>query len=88
MDALEQVWRGGGLRDVETKIITVERSFPDFETLWQVQMTGPRLSMVSKSLDDAKRATLKENVRKRLSPAADGSITTKARAHAVKGRAP
>lgn len=88
LDALEALWRGAGIGHVETRVITVERAYPDFETLWMISLSGPRLSAVSSSLPRDTRERLKANVRARLSPDAQGRITASARAHAITGRVP
>ena len=86
MDVLRSLWELGGLRDVETKVITVDRSFPDFETLWAINMAGPRLSAVSSAMTPEQRAALKSNVKARLIADAQGRIICSARANAIKGR--
>lgn len=88
MPALTALWKDAGFDEVETKVITVTREFPDFETVWQTSLSGPRLSAVNATLTDEKRSELKERVRAGLPANADGSITATARAHAVRGRAP
>jgi ubiquinone/menaquinone biosynthesis C-methylase UbiE len=88
MDALSALWRDAGLRDVETRTITVERSFEDFETLWTIQMAGPRLSAVNAMMTPEQRDILKSRVKAQLPADASGRIVASARANAVKGFAP
>jgi len=87
LDALKKLWSDGGLTDVETTAITVERTFADFETLWRINLKGPRLAQTTKSAASDVLAKVKANVKARLSPDASGRITCQARANAVKGRA-
>ena len=88
MDALAALWHDAGVADTETQVITVERTFPDFETLWAINLSGQRLSGPAASMAPDLIASLKAQVKARLVPDASGRITTSARAHAIKGRAP
>jgi hypothetical protein len=85
---LEQMWRDAGLRDVETRAITVSRSYEDFDTLWGIVMAGPTMATVGPGMSEPEKADFRARVKAGLPAAADGSITTSARAHAVKGRVP
>lgn len=86
LDNLEALWRDAGITGIATTAITVERTFPDFEALWAVNLSGPRLSAVSSAMTPEQRMALKTNVRARLTPDGQGRFTTTARAHAIKGR--
>ena len=88
MEPLTALWRESGLRQVQSREITVERSFADFETLWTIQMAGPRLAAVNAMMTPEQRETLKSRVKAKLPIEASGRITTSARANAVKGLAP
>ena len=88
IDALRGLWEDAGLAEVETREITVERSFPGYEDLWATNLTSPRLSQTITGLTTEACELLKARVKERLSPASDGSITCTARAHAIKGRVP
>lgn len=85
---LEQMWRDAGLQQVETRAITVSRTYENFETLWGIVMAGPTMATLGPGMPDAEKAAFKAQVMAGLPAAADGSITTSARAHAVKGRVP
>ncbi len=85
---LEQMWRDAGLLDVETRAITVSRTYEDFETLWGIVMAGPTMATLGPGMSESEKADFKTRVKAGLPAAADGSITTSARAHAVKGRVP
>ena len=86
MAALTALWTDGGLDHVETKVITVQRRFDDFETLWRINLTGSRLTAVWGAMTPEQRQTLKDNVRARLIADAGGVITCSARAHAIRGQ--
>jgi ubiquinone/menaquinone biosynthesis C-methylase UbiE len=86
--SLELLWRDAGIGHIETRTITVERIYADFETLWTITLSGPRLAGVSQSMSEEQRDTLKAKVRAKLLPDADGRITATARANAIMGRVP
>lgn len=86
--ALRDLWADAGLREIETDIIPVERRFAGFEEFWSISMTGPALSSVAQQLSPDQLDAFKEGVRGRISVAADGSVTRRAWANAIKGRVP
>jgi ubiquinone/menaquinone biosynthesis C-methylase UbiE len=86
LETLEQLWRDAGIGHIESRTITVERVYTDFETLWAITLSGPRLAGLSQSMSAEQRETLKAKVRARLLPDGEGRITVTARANAIKGR--
>lgn len=82
---MEALWSAAGLREVETRPITVTRRFADFENYWAVNQRGPTIGAVLAAAPAQKLAVLKERVRARVPRDADGGITTAATANAVKG---
>lgn len=84
--ALADAWTEAGLREVETQPIEVETVFDGFDDYWNPflrgRAPGPAYAM---SLDEDKRAELREHLRERLPCDADGKIVLIARAWAVKG---
>jgi SAM-dependent methyltransferase len=86
-EALERLFAGAGLRDVESKAIEVPTRFADFDDYWQPFLGGqgpaPAYAM---SLAEERREKLRERIRSALPVAQDGSISLVARAWAVKGR--
>ncbi len=87
-EALEPLFTGAGLADVEVHPIDIETPFASFDDYWQPflggQGPGPAYAM---SLDEAARSRLRDRLRERVPIAADGSIAMAARAWAVRGRA-
>jgi len=85
-DALEKLFAGAGLQGVEAKAIDIPTRFVDFEDYWRPFLGGqgpaPAYAM---SLDDGRRARLRDRLRNRLPMGADGSISLIARAWAVRG---
>jgi SAM-dependent methyltransferase len=86
MDALRALWVDSGLQDVETREITVERTFPDFEDLWETAMLGSSVGAKVRSMSPGDAALLKARYKARLATDTHGRITLSARANAVKGR--
>lgn len=88
LDALHALWTGAGLVQVDTREITVQRTFADFDTFWRIAMSGPGIGSRIAAMAPADLATLQQNVRARLPADAEGRITYSARANAVKGVRP
>lgn len=84
---LADLFREAGLAEVETRAIDVPTVFRDFDDYWApflgAQGPAPGYAM---SLDEARRAALRERIRAGLPTGADGSIHLVARAWAVRGR--
>jgi SAM-dependent methyltransferase len=88
LDALVELWAGAGLVQVESRQIGVQRTFPDFDAWWRIAQFGPGVAPKLAGMSAGDMASLKERLRARLVPDADGRITCSARANAVKGRVP
>jgi ubiquinone/menaquinone biosynthesis C-methylase UbiE len=88
-EALSELFRSAGMRDVEARAIDVPTRFRDFDDYWTPFLMGdapaPGYNM---SLSEERRAALRELVRSKLRFAPDESIDLIARAWAVKGVAP
>lgn len=87
-DVMEALWTSAGLDAVATRAITVERTFADFDDYWTTVTVGPSVGRPLASISDADREVLRTRLRERLKPAADGRITCRATANAVRGRVP
>jgi ubiquinone/menaquinone biosynthesis C-methylase UbiE len=85
-DAMQALWRAAGLVDIETRVITVERTFDDFEDFWASILLAPGMKASSQKMTPEEAAALKERVRGRLPARPDGRIGYPAWANAVKGR--
>ena len=88
MDALRDLWIGAGLEDVQTREITVHRTFANFDDFWMTNLKSPVLRPTVAAMKAGDVETLISRVRARLPADADGRITCSARAHAIKGRRP
>lgn len=86
--AVRELWACAGLEAVETREITVQRSFADFDEFWAMSTkTGSiRQPLAALAPEDVER--LKAQVRARLSPEPFGRMICVARANAIKGRVP
>jgi hypothetical protein len=78
-----------GLADVRVRTIEVPAVFRDFEEYWTPFLNGRGLRApgYAISLDEDRRARLRERLRANLPRGADGSIHLIARAWAVRGSA-
>jgi SAM-dependent methyltransferase len=85
--ALESLFRGARMQNVESRAIDVPTRFADFDDYWRPFLGGqgpaPTYAM---GLTAERRAALRERIRASLPVAADGSIDLIARAWAVRGR--
>jgi SAM-dependent methyltransferase len=88
IEMMQDLWTGAGLDAVETREITVQRTFADFGDYWTTILggssVGPQLAAMS--FDDL--ALLKARMCACLPTDATGRITYSAWANAVKGRVP
>jgi len=85
-EALEALFRNGGLADVVCESIEITTRFSSFADLWTPFLggTGPAPSYVA-SLDVRRREALAEHLERSLSRERDGAIALAARAWVVRG---
>ena len=88
LDAMRDLWSGAALDAVETREITVQRTFADFDDFWATILLGPSVGPPLAAMSSEDAAGLKARMRARLPADATGRITYGARANAVKGRVP
>jgi hypothetical protein len=88
MDTLRDLWTGAGLEAVETREITVQRTFVDFDDYWTTILGGPSVRAAAAAMTAGEVAQLQARMRERLPADATGRITYTARANAVKSRVP
>jgi SAM-dependent methyltransferase len=88
IEAMRDLWTGAGLDSVETRGITVQRTFADFDDYWTTILGGPNVGPKLAAMASADLALLKARMRDRLTAGAPGPITYSARANAVKGHVP
>jgi len=88
MKVVRELWLGAGLVAVETREITVQRTFEGFDDYWATILKGPSVQPGLAAMKAEKLAQLKYRMRVRLPEDADGRITCTARANAIRGRVP
>jgi SAM-dependent methyltransferase len=88
IEALRALWTDAGLHAVETREITVSRTFADFDDLWSVTLLGGSIGPVIAAMSSQDAERLKARVRARLPADEAGRITYAGRANEVKGRVP
>lgn len=86
IDVMRELWMSAGLKDVETREITVQRTFSDFADYWTTILKGPNVGPRLAALSAENMALLQSRVRARLPADAAGRITCSGRANAVRGR--
>jgi SAM-dependent methyltransferase len=85
---MEELWSGAGLSGIESREIHVERSFPDFDTLWAITLTGPRMASAAAAMTPDILEAIRTGLKQRLAVQDGNPITLSARANAVMGRVP
>jgi SAM-dependent methyltransferase len=85
-DALVDLFRNAGLRDIRCEPVEIGTDFSSFEEYWRSFQggSGPAPSYVA-SLEEDQRAELANELERALPTGADGSIRLTARAWAVRG---
>lgn len=85
-DAMEGLWRGAGLDNVETRVITVERSYAGFDDFWDSMLGSSSIKAAMTDMTPAEAQELKERTRRAFPAGPDGRITYSAWCNAVKGK--
>ena len=88
IDAMQALWMEANLEDIQTRTITVQRTFDNFDDFWATNLKGPALSTTVGKMTGDQLAKLKSETRARLHADPAGRITCSACANAVKGRVP
>jgi SAM-dependent methyltransferase len=88
MDVLLDLWAGAGFKNVESRVITVTRSFASFEEFWTISTNGTGMRPIIEAMAPADTELLKSRVKVRLPADAEGRITYQGTANAIKGRVP
>lgn len=87
-DVLVALWKGAGINAIESREITVRRSYADFDEFWTITQLSAGVRPVLEKMPVSAIEELKGKVRMRLPADASGRITYSARANAIKGRMP
>jgi ubiquinone/menaquinone biosynthesis C-methylase UbiE len=83
--ALGDLWTAAGLEKVETREVTVHRTFADFDDFWLTNLASPSVRPVMDRLTPCDARALKDRVRAGLSTESDGHIVLSARANFIRG---
>lgn len=86
--ALQALWTEAGLQSVETRVISVRRSFENFEDFWTANMPVGGLAEALATLQAHDAKQVKDRVRALLPMDGMGRIICHAHANAVRGRVP
>jgi hypothetical protein len=68
VDALQHLWTTAGLDAIETREITVRRTFTDFDDFWTANLLNPRIRLAIAAMPTGELERLRARVRERLSP--------------------
>jgi SAM-dependent methyltransferase len=88
INTMRELWEGAGLEAVETREITVERTFADLDDYWTTIQGGPSVGSKLAAMPPGDVEKLKARLRSLLPADASGRIKYRARANAIKGRVP
>ena len=88
VDAIRGLWQDAGLEAIETREVTVRRTFADFDDYWTTIFMAPSVGGTLAAMTTTEATVLKERMLAHLPADAGGRITYGARANAVKGRVP
>jgi ubiquinone/menaquinone biosynthesis C-methylase UbiE len=88
LEELRAFWKGAGLESIETRVISVERTFSNFEEYWAIVQMSPSSSRIFSAMAPEDFARLEQRMRQRLPVDASGRITYGAKANAIQGRVP
>ena len=86
VDRLRELWTDAGLVDIETREISVSRTFDDFDDFWTASLSGPSLRPALDAVPPGEADRFKTAVRARLPTDAGGRIVCTGWVNAVKGR--
>jgi SAM-dependent methyltransferase len=86
MEALRGLWTEAGLDAVETRPITVRRTFADFDEFWATTLLGASVGPTIAAMPPVDVEQLRSRVAVRLPADEAGRISYPARANAIKGR--
>jgi SAM-dependent methyltransferase len=88
IDALRELWTSADLGAIETREISVERTFTNFDDYWNIILGWPSVSAKLAAMRPEELVLLEARMRARLPGDASDRVTYSARANAIKGRVP
>lgn len=86
---LRDLWSAAGLEAIETREITVQRTFADFDDFWSANLLNPRFGPAVANMPSSELERLRARVLEHL-PSGDATdvVTYTATANAIKARVP
>ena len=85
MDELEKLWDQTDLGSIECKQIKVNRTFTNFDELWELTTKATALSGVLDDLTPEVLSDIRSAVENELTKSSSGSVSIHAHANAIKG---
>jgi ubiquinone/menaquinone biosynthesis C-methylase UbiE len=85
IENLNDLWSLTGISNIESKQISVSRTFASFEELWNITLKSPALQPVLNRINKHDLSELKQNVKYSLVMNENQSVTYSAHANAIKG---
>ena len=73
------------MNGIQSKAIEVERTFADYDDLWNTVLGGPSAGQTLAAMNGEDVSRFRELLRARLQPAGSGPITLSGQAHAIRG---
>lgn len=87
-EVLAALWRDAGFTEVETRRISVERHFPDFDAVWDSVTSSASIRSMLSNAPPGQVDTVVARLRAALPTDASGAIRYASHANAVRGRLP
>lgn len=87
-DVSRRLWESAGLVEVETRALTVRRTYASFEEYWDIQLAFPSVGGLIKDLPPGESAALRQRLQLRFPVDAMGQLTYSSTANAIRGRVP
>ncbi len=88
MDVLRDLWVGAGFTNIETRTISVSRSYASFEEFWTIATAAAAIRPILDGMPQGDAEQVKSRVRARLPADAAGRIADQSTANAIKGCVP
>jgi ubiquinone/menaquinone biosynthesis C-methylase UbiE len=88
LSTMRELWTNAGLDAVETRELTVTRSFDDFEQWWQTTLKSASIAPIIAAMSADGTERLKSLARTKLPMNEGRRLSFSARANAIKGRRP
>ena len=88
LEAMHELWQVAGIEAIETRDITVRRSFADFDEFWHASTRTGSVRPALAAMPPGEVERFRQRLRGRLPTDDQGRISYTSRANAIKGRIP